>query len=71
MINTGTIAIMEDAIPASQEKPIVYNVLVGDTIDDIAKLFIVNKQELLDMNGLTGNEELKVDQEILIPQSIF
>lgn len=67
----SAVSLPEDAIPASQEKPIVYNVLVGDTIDDIAKLFIVNKQELLDMNGLTGNEELKVDQEILIPQSIF
>jgi LysM repeat protein len=61
----------EDTIPVSQEKPIVYNVLDGDTIDDIAKLFIVNKQELLKMNGLTGSEELKVDQEILIPQSVF
>jgi len=60
-----------ETVPISQEKPIVYNVLKGDTIDDIAKLFIVNKQDLLKMNGLSGNEELKLDQEILIPQDMF
>ena len=46
-----------------------YIVMDGDTLDEIAKLFIVSKQSLIKHNGLRPDQELKVGDVIKIPPS--
>ncbi len=64
-INAGSAV----SIPAIQDKPILYTVVDGDSVDEIAKLFIVSKSEILQLNNLAAGAELKPGQTIRIPPS--
>lgn len=67
--DTGSPAQQDPASSSSQEKPIIYKVMDGDTIDEVAKLFIVSKRELVELNGLAPGEELAAGRKIKIPPS--
>ena len=54
---------------SGQDKPLVYTVVEGDTVEEIAKLFIVSKKDILSINNLPDGKELKVGQTIKIPPS--
>ena len=56
-------------VTSLQDKPIIYTVVEGDTIDEIAKLFIVSKGEILELNRLGPGAELSPGQQIKIPPS--
>ena len=43
----------------------------GDTIEDLAKLFIVSKEDILKMNKLEPGATLRKGQIIKIPQNAF
>lgn len=51
----------------STEEPMQYTVLSGDTLDEIAKLFIVSKDQIMKLNNLPSESALKPGQTILIP----
>ena len=51
------------------EKPILYTVVQGDTIDEIAKLFIVSRQDIVKLNELDSTAELTPGQKLKIPPS--
>lgn len=53
--------------PVEQGNDLEYIVMDGDTLDDIARLYIVGKQSLIDYNGLQPDQELKVGDKIKIP----
>lgn len=57
------------SVPDAQDNPIPYTVVEGDTIEEIAKLFIVSKQEIMSLNNLRTNADLKPGQTIKIPPS--
>lgn len=59
----------DDAIAGFSAQPITYTVLEGDTIDIIAKLFIVSKQDILTLNNLEPDAVLEKGQRIQIPPS--
>ena len=63
----------EDAVDAppeeAGEKPILYTVVQGDTIEEIAKLFIVSRQDIMRLNDLDATAELKPGQKLKIPPS--
>lgn len=63
----AAIAPEAEADITSGEQPLDYTVLSGDTLDEIAKLFIVSKQDILELNGLSGDDALQPGQKILIP----
>ena len=39
----------------------------GDTLEDIAKLFIVSKDDIIALNNLSGEDDIKPGQKLLIP----
>ncbi len=47
--------------------PSTYRVKDGETLDDIARKFIVSKQELMRVNNLAEGQALQAGQTILIP----
>ncbi len=59
----------DDAISGFAQQPITYTVLEGDTIDIIAKLFIVSKEDILTLNNLEPGAVLEKGQRIQIPPS--
>ena len=59
--------VMDIAPP--QNKPIPYTVVEGDNLEEIAKLFIVNKEEIMILNGLGSDDALAPGQTIMIPPS--
>lgn len=58
-----------DAIASIGGKPITYTVLEGDTLDTISKLFIVSKQDIIQLNNLAPDAVLEKGQKIRIPPS--
>jgi len=52
---------------ASSTPPLDYTVLSGDTLDEIAKLFIVSKEEILRLNNLVSEDSIKPGMKLLIP----
>ena len=52
-----------------QDQPLDYTVQDGDTLDDIAKLFIVRKEDIMALNGLSEPATVKPGQKIKIPSS--
>lgn len=52
---------------ASQDQPLDYTVQPGDTLDSIAKLFIVSKDEIMKLNGLSSTDSVKPGQKLKIP----
>ncbi len=65
-------AASDTAFPAlnAQNQPIDYRVQEGDTLEDIAKIFIVRKEEIMKLNNLEPGTPLKPQQVIKIPASI-
>ena len=62
--NTPT---MEKLEPSMTPTPLIYVVQQGDTLFSIAVMYGVEIPALLEANGLTSNDTLKVGQTLLIP----
>lgn len=56
-------------VPVSQGQPLDYTVQDGDTLDSIAKLFIVRKEDLMAMNGVSDSTALKPGMKLKIPST--
>ena len=50
-------------------QPVTYVTCKGDTLADIAKLFIVGVDAIEDLNGIEPGSELRPGEVILIPSS--
>ena len=71
-------ASVADAAPApqpaqpaltTQDQPLDYTVQDGDTVENIAKLFIVRKEDIIKLNGMGPDDVVKPGQKIKIPPS--
>ena len=64
-------AASEASAPAlsSQSQPMEYPVQEGDTLEDISKIFLVGKDEIMKLNNLQPGEPLKPKQILKIPPS--
>lgn len=61
---------VEEPSPVQAEgKAIPYTVEPGDTIEAISVLFIVNEQDIIELNNLVPGQELMPGEEILLPPS--
>jgi LysM repeat protein len=56
--------------PVSQAQPLDYTVQEGDTLDSIAKLFIVRKEDIMTLNGVTDSAVLKPGMKLKIPSTL-
>ena len=54
-----------------QEQPLDYTVQPDDTVDSIARLFIVRKEDIMKLNNITDPASLKPGQRIKIPPTSF
>jgi len=54
---------------SSQDQPLDYTVQDGDTVENIAKLFIVRKEDIMRLNNLGPTDIVKPGQKIKIPPS--
>jgi LysM repeat protein len=61
---------VESAVPVSQAQPLDYTVQDGDTLDSIAKLFIVRKEDIMTLNGVTDSAALKPGMKLKIPSTL-
>ena len=52
---------------ASQEQPLDYTVQDGDSLDSIAKLFIVRREDLMKLNNITDPAGIKPGMKLKIP----
>ena len=52
---------------ASQEQPLDYTVQDGDSLDSIAKLFIVRREDLMKLNSITDPAGIKPGMKLKIP----
>ena len=61
-----------EAAPASgfQDAMLDYNVQEGDTVEGIARLFVVSADEIRKVNGLAAGEEVVPNKTIKIPPSM-
>lgn len=63
------------AVPAvpdiPQDQLIEYTVQMDDTVDSIARLFVVSADDIRSVNGLSGDAQLRSGQVIRIPPSKF
>ena len=61
------------AVPAApvagQDAMLDYTVQDGDTAEGIARLFVVNKDDILSVNGIPAGSDVKPGQKIKIPPS--
>ena len=61
------------AVPAApvagQDAMLDYTVQEGDTAEGIARLFVVNKDDILSVNGIPAGADVKPGQKIKIPPS--
>ena len=61
---------VETPAPVSQSQPLDYTVQEGDTLDSIAKLFIVRKEDIMTLNGVTDSAALKPGMKLKIPSTL-
>ena len=61
---------VEAPVPVSQAQPLDYTVQDGDTLDSIAKLFIVRKEDIVTLNGVTDSAALKPGMKLKIPSTL-
>ena len=63
------------AVTATETKPLEqafeYVVQDGETVDGIARAFIVSAEDVRKLNGLGNNDKIKPGQTLKIPPSIF
>ena len=57
-------------VPVSQGQPLDYTVQDGDTLDSIAKLFIVRKEDIMALNGVSDSTALKPGMKLKIPSTL-
>ncbi|HIE11378.1 MAG TPA: LysM peptidoglycan-binding domain-containing protein [Kiritimatiellae bacterium] len=57
--------------PSSLERPYLYTVTEGDTLDSVARMFGVLKEELIRANNLSADVELYAGQKLIIPTQAF
>jgi LysM repeat protein len=58
------------AAPAgSQDAMLDYTVQEGDTVDSIARLFVVLKDDIVRVNNIPAGTDVKAGQKIKIPPS--
>ncbi|MBU1908597.1 MAG: LysM peptidoglycan-binding domain-containing protein, partial [Verrucomicrobia bacterium] len=50
-----------------EEQPMDYVVQPGDTIESIAKMYIIRKEQIMQLNNLSEGAELKPGQKIKVP----
>ena len=63
-------AVAAPAAPvAGQDAMLDYTVQDGDTAEGIARLFVVNKDDILSVNGIPAGADVKPGQKIKIPPS--
>jgi LysM repeat protein len=60
---------VELSAPVSQTQPLDYTVQDGDTLDSIAKLFIVRKEDIMTLNGITDLSTLMPGMKLKIPST--
>ena len=60
---------VESSAPVSQAQPLDYTVQDGDTLDSIAKLFIVRKEDIMTLNGVTDSSALMPGMKLKIPST--
>lgn len=53
-----------------EEPPMEYTVQPGDTVDKIAKMYIIRKEQILQLNNLSEGAELKPGQKIKLPTTM-
>lgn len=53
-----------------EEPPMDYTVQPGDTVDSIAKMYIIRKEQILQLNNLSEGAELKPGQKIKLPTTM-
>lgn len=58
-----------DADAAAQDGMLDYTVQIGDTVDSIARLFVVSREDILRVNNLSADSDVKLGQVIRIPPS--
>lgn len=58
------------SLNTAKEQPLEYVVQEGDTVEDIAKLFTVQKEDLLKLNKLDAKTPLKPGKKLTIPSSM-
>jgi len=61
---------VEPPAPISQAQPLDYTVQDGDTLDSIAKLFIVRKEDIMTLNGVSDSAALKPGMKLKIPSTL-
>lgn len=61
---------VESSVPVSQAQPLDYTVQDGDTLDSIAKLFIVRKEDIMTLNGVSDSAALKPGMKLKIPSTL-
>jgi len=61
----------EKAAPAAPERPYLYTVAEGDTLDSVARMFGVLKEDLMRANNLSSDAELYAGQKLIIPTQEF
>ncbi|NTU76866.1 MAG: LysM peptidoglycan-binding domain-containing protein [Alphaproteobacteria bacterium] len=60
---------VELSAPVSQTQPLDYTVQDGDTLESIAKLFIVRKEDIMTLNGITDLSTLMPGMKLKIPST--
>jgi len=55
--------------PPPPEKPIIYTAVKDDTLDEIARLFIISRDKLMQLNNIVTQRPLRPGEQILIPPS--
>ena len=63
------------AAPASsqpsigQDQPLIYTAIEGDTLESIAKIFMVSKEDIIKMNNFAPDVKISEGQKVAIPPS--
>ena len=57
--------------PISNESALDYTVQEGDTLDSIAKIFIVSKEDIMRLNGIVDPQGVKTGQKLKIPPTML
>jgi len=66
----NVVAVVEPAVAdIAPEKAFIYTIAEGDTLESIARSFVVLKEELIEANNLSEGDEVQPGQKLVIPMS--
>ena len=68
---SGTSTTIEKAADTLADESFYYNIAESETLDDIAKYFLVSKDDILKANGIGDEKDVKSGQRIKIPPSVY